>query len=54
MLNQAVAFVRSDNGIVAVMTAALGWLGDQAAFASRADRLAQIVIGAILEDGDRG
>lgn len=96
-LPDAVAFVRSYNGVVAVMAAALddtgsalhascsslraagarlleqaqaegtarrdldgidlfgiigalGWLGDQPAFASRADRLTSIVAGAILRD----
>jgi AcrR family transcriptional regulator len=98
-LPDAVAFVRSYNGIVAVMAAALddadsalhasctslrvagarlleraqaegtarkdldgidlfgligalGWLGDQPAFASRADHLVAIVAAAILQDGE--
>lgn len=97
-LSDAVAFVRSYNGVVAVMAAslddagsalhascitlraagarlleeaqaegtarsdldgidlfgiigALGWLGDQPAFVSRADRLVKIVAGAIFRNG---
>lgn len=33
---------------------ALGWLGDQPAFAARADRLVGVVVSAILHNGDPG